>query len=133
MPQSPGNHFANYQPPGLGDIFSPAGKIEIIQYKVERLAERVKAEMLEGDNVEEFVNGTYSHDVDYDCTSLESFITFSRPDDELDFVGSAVTTGLCAALMARKVPETSGRIGVAGHFSDEDPRIANIMTRFFKS
>jgi len=132
MSQSPGNSFPNHQPPGLADIFSLTGKIEIVEFKVERLAERVKREMLEDDNVEEFVDGTYRLDIDYDCAGLEPFISFPGPDAELEFVGSAVTAGLCTALMARKVSSTSGRIGIGGHFSDEEPRVANIMARFFK-
>lgn len=123
------NPFANYRPPELSEIFSESGKLAIVAFKVERLAERVKGELLQDDGVEQFLDGT-EFNTEYDCTGLENFIVFPGPDHEIDFVTSSVTAGLTAALKAKNV-RVSGVIGIGGQFREETPRLAAVTARFF--
>jgi hypothetical protein len=128
MPDLHENPFANYEPPELPDVFSVSGKIAIIEFKVERLVNRVKRELLRNDGVEQFLSGT-DYTLDYDCTGLENLISLSQPEGALNFVASGVTAGLTAAMKAKRLP-VNGAVGIGGEFKDEPPRTASITAHF---
>jgi hypothetical protein len=130
MPDRWENPFANYRPPALSEIFSETGRIAIVEFKAEQLAETIKQGLLEDDVIEEFLSGT-EHSVDYDCTSLQSLGLFTHRDAALGFMLDGFSAGVAAAVQVRGIV-VRGAIASRAVFKDEPPRMATVAGLFIE-
>lgn len=128
--------FKNYVPPKGSEVFSAWGKREIVKFKSKLITLRVSRELSQDVDSDDFFNGLCGYEIQYDCRSLEPFITFANRTVELDFIVRSVVLGLRLAKnkvsdnMLDTDPEVSKPLMVSAGYDKVEPRLANIAMRF---
>lgn len=128
MPTIPENPFASYQPPKTADFIHALPykeKIEITKLKAERLTAEVESELSQGEESTSFFNGVSVYTKEYDCATLEPFIQFKDPKNEVAFLMSAVMVGIQKAAKNQKV-KGSLPLEFRYCFKDDEPRVVEM-------
>src|SRR6476659_2889960 len=88
----------------IADVLTRECKGEIVAMKLSNFIQGVTRELLDADNLTNFMNGDDPIEAVYDLRDIEKLLVFDGPEAKLSFAVNAVFGSLRSAYSVRDVP-----------------------------
>jgi hypothetical protein len=120
------NPFESFELPKQTEIFSPIGKKQIAEFKMERARLEITYLLLRNKDIVEFLQGE-PLEYRYNCTSLFELGIIPNPKTALNGLADAVIEGINAAARAAEADPDMYHFSVTGDMEYSPPYTAEFQ------